>query len=135
MIISADTEQVIAVLEEHSQGGLRKKNDMAVLLEIAATHDQAEPIMQIIRTGTGMWKVYGTLRRLQPGAEGYPLLEREFATQMNTLRQLLADIMQHADDETLQRFDDVYFGMTTGVIRNLVDLAHDLSKLKALQQD
>ena len=134
MIISADTEHVIAVLEEHSEGGLRKKNDMAVILEIAATHDEADLVMSIIRTGTGMWKVYSTLRRLQPGAEGYPQLEREFATQMNTLRQALADLSNHADDDTLKRFDDTYFGMTTGVIRNLVDLAHDLSKLKALQQ-
>lgn len=134
MQISADTEHVIAVLEEHSEGGLRKKNDMAVILEIAATYDESTLVIDIIRTGTGLWKVYGTLRRLQPGAEGYPQLEREFATQMNTLREHLANIMQHADDETLKRFDDIYFGMTTGVIRNLVDLSHDLSKLKAMQQ-
>lgn len=133
MQISADTEHVVAVLDEQAEGGLRKKNDMAIILELAASHDEADLAMHIIRTGTGLWKVYGTLRRLQPGAEGYPQLEREFATQMNMLREQLADLMRHADDESLKRFDDIYFGMTTGVIRNLVDLGHDLAKLKALQ--
>jgi hypothetical protein len=42
--------------------------------------------------------------------------------------------MNNADDETLKRFDEVYFGMTQGVLRNLVDLSHDLSKIKDLQR-
>lgn len=134
MQLSDDTLHVIAVLEESAEGGLRKANDMAVILEIAATFDEVDLTMQLTRTGTGMWKVYSTLRRLQQGAEGYAHLEREFATQMNGLREQLAQLMRHADDETLRRFDDMYFGMTQGVIRNLVDLSHDLARLKALQQ-
>lgn len=134
MQLSDDTLHVIAVLEESAEGGLRKANDMAVILEIAATFDEVDLTMQLTRTGTGMWKVYSTLRRLQQGAEGYGHLEREFATQMNGLREQLAQLMRHADDETLRRFDDMYFGMTQGVIRNLVDLSHDLARLKALQQ-
>lgn len=134
MQLSDDTLHVISVLEQSAEGGLRKANDMAVLLEIAATYDEVDLTMQLTRTGTGLWKVYSTLRRLQQGAEGYPQLEREFATQMNGLREQLAQLMRHADDDTLRRFDDVYFGMTQGVIRNLVDLSHDLARLKALQQ-
>jgi hypothetical protein len=134
MQLSDDTLHVIAVLEESAEGGLRKANDMAVILEVAATHDEVDLTMQLTRTGTGMWKVYSTLRRLQQGAEGYAQLEREFALQMNALREQLAQLMRHADDETLRRFDDLYFGMTQGVIRNLVDLSHDLARLKALQQ-
>lgn len=134
MQLSDDTLHVISVLEQSAEGGLRKANDMAVILEIAATYDEVDLTMQLTRTGTGLWKVYSTLRRLQQGAEGYPQLEREFATQMNGLREQLAQLMRHADDDTLRRFDDVYFGMTQGVIRNLVDLSHDLARLKALQQ-
>ena len=135
MQISADTEHVVAVLDEQAEGGLRKKNDMAIILELAASHDEADLAMHIIRTGTGLWKVYGTLRRLQPGPEGYPQPQREFSPQKKQLPEYMADLMRHADDESLKRFDDIYFGMTTGVIRNLVDLGHDLAKLKALQQD
>ena len=134
MQLSDDTLHVIAVLEESAEGGLRKANDMAVILELAATFDEVELTMQLTRTGTGMWKVYSTLRRQQQGAEGYAQLEREFASQMNALREQLAQLMRHADDETLRRFDEMYFGMTQGVIRNLVDLSHDLARLKALQQ-
>ncbi|MBP7093357.1 MAG: hypothetical protein KBB72_04820, partial [Candidatus Kapabacteria bacterium] len=60
-------------------------------------------------------------------------LEEEFALQMNALREHLATLMHNADDETLKRFDDIYFGMTQGVIKNIVDLGHDLAKIKALQ--
>ena len=52
---------------------------------------------------------------------------------MNALREQLATLMHNADDETLKRFDEIYFGMTQGVIRNIVDLSHDLAKIKSLQ--
>ena len=74
-------------------------------------------------------------RSIQPGDEGFRLLEEEFAIQMNGLREHLATLVNNADDETLRRFDEVYFGMTQGVIRNIVDLSHDLAKIKALQND
>lgn len=133
MEISDDTRNVVAAMEEHSKGGLRKRNDIEVLLELAVSNNEVDLIMRVTRSGVALWKVYGTLRRLQPGAEGYALLEREFALQMNDLRTHLGQIMGHADDVTLKRFDDIYFGMTQGVILNLVDLGHDLSALKAIQ--
>ncbi|MBN9400370.1 MAG: hypothetical protein J0I17_09375 ['Candidatus Kapabacteria' thiocyanatum] len=133
MTLSDDTQAVLSFLQENTEGGLRKRNDIGVLLELGATHNEADLFNTILRTGTGLWKVYGVLRRLTPGAEGYPQMEREFATQMNDLREQLASLSRHADDDTLSRFDDVYFGMTQGVIRNLVDLAHDLARIKAMQ--
>ena len=42
--------------------------------------------------------------------------------------------MSSANDEVLRRFDDIYFGMSQGVMRNLVDLSHDLAKIKDLQR-
>jgi hypothetical protein len=113
---------------------LRKRNDVGVVLELAAASDDADTFNNVTRLGTGAWKVYSTLRRVRPGDEGYRLLEEEFARQINELREQLAVLMNAADDETLQRFDDIYFGMTQGVLRNLVDLSHDLSKIKDLQR-
>lgn len=135
MQLSEDTEAVLEFLDTTIEGGLRKRNDVGTILELGATHGEAELFNAISRTGTGMFKVYSTLRRLQQGAEGFEQLEREFAMQMNLLREQLATLVQHADDETALRFDDIYFGMTQGVIRNLVDLAHDLAKIKGLQND
>ncbi len=135
MQLSDDTLAVIEFLEASIEGGLRKRNDVANILELGASSGDADLFNQISRTGTATWKVYSTLRRVQPGDEGYRQLEEEFALQMNALREHLATLVTNADDDTLRRFDEVYFGMTQGVIRNIVDLSHDLAKIKALQRD
>lgn len=134
MMLSPDTESVLAFLDEAVEGGLRKRNDVGVLLELGATHGEADLINTITTTGTGLWRVYRTLRRVQPGSDGYAQLEQEFGLQLNALRTHLAKLVEHADDATLQRFDEIYFGMTQGVIRNLVDLGHDLARIKDLQR-
>lgn len=134
MQISEDTLAVINSLHEAVEGGLRKRNDVAIVLEVAASTNSAELFNEITRTGTGAWKVYSTLRRVRGGDEGYRLLEEEFARQINALREQLADLLNTSDDETLKRFDETYFGMTQGVLRNLVDLSHDLRCIKDLQK-
>jgi len=134
MQLSPDTESVLAVLDEAVEGGLRKRNDVGALLELAATTNDHELFNEMTLTGTGLWKVYGVLKRVEPGSDGYPLLEREFADLLNRLRELMATLTPNADDELLSRFDDTYFGMTQGVIRNLVDLSHDLARIKDLQR-
>ena len=75
MNISEDTLAVINYLHEAIEGGLRKRNDVAVVLELAAASDDAETFNHVTRLGTGAWKVYSTLRRVKPGDEGYRLLE------------------------------------------------------------
>ena len=134
MNLSPDTEAVLSALNDAVEGGLRKRNDIGSILELGAAANNAESVNAIVRTGTALWKVYRTLRRLQPGDEGYHQMEQEFGRQLNELREHLATIVQPADDDTLQRFDDIYFGMTQGVIRNLVDLGHDLSQIRNMQR-
>jgi hypothetical protein len=134
MELSPETESVINFLNESVEGGLRKRNDVGIILELAMRADNSDTFNAITLTGTGAWKVYGTLRRVRPGDEGYRLLEEEFARQLNALREHIATLMPEASDDTLRRFDDVYFGMSQGVMRNLVDLSHDLAKIKDLQR-
>jgi len=131
--LSDDTTAVLSALNEAVEGGLRKLDDIGVLLELAATHEESDLFNNTVRTGTALWKVHSTLRRLQRGDEGFRQLEQEFALQINELREHLAQLMHHADDTTLHRFDDIYFGMSQGVVRNLIDIAHDLHSIKKLQ--
>ncbi|MCX6139262.1 MAG: hypothetical protein NTX15_00245 [Candidatus Kapabacteria bacterium] len=133
MQLSEDTLAALEYFDGAVEGGLRKRNDVGTILELCATYGVAEDFINVMRTGTATWKVYSALRRIQQGDEGFRQLEEEFARQMNALREQLATLMHNADDETLKRFDDIYFGMTQGVIRNIVDLGHDLAKIKGLQ--
>ena len=135
MQLSPDTEAVLAVLDETIEGGLRKRQDIGVLLEAGAVTNQSTLFNEIVTAGTAVWKVYGTLRKLKPGDEGFRLIEEEFSRQMTLLREHMASMMEPVPDETLKRFDEVYFGFTQGVMRNLVDLGHDLAKIKGLQRD
>lgn len=134
MELSADTEAVLAILDEAVEGGLRKRNDIGTLLELAASKADHAAFNDLTLKGTGLWKVYNVLRRQTPGSDGYRTLEQEFGSLLNDVRTLMAALSTDADDALLKRFDDIYFGMTHGVVRNLVDLAHDLSHIKALQR-
>lgn len=133
MIISDDTQAVVEYLDQYSGNNLRKKNDMATILELAAISGDAEAMTSIIFAGTSLWKVFGVLRKQTPQTEGYKQLEGEFATSMNALRSELAALIEPADEDTLQRFHDIYLSMSGGVIRNLTDVAHDLALFKEMQ--
>jgi len=135
MEISNDVQAVIEYLNQYSGNNLRKKNDMATILELAATKDTPEIINTIVFSGTSLWKVFSVLRKQTPQSEGYKQLEAEFAASMNALRSDLAVVVEETDEDTLQRFDDIYLSMNSGVIRNLTDLAHDLSLFKELQNE
>ncbi|MBL7974003.1 MAG: hypothetical protein JNJ85_03770 [Candidatus Kapabacteria bacterium] len=135
MEISNDTQAVIEYLDNYSGNNLRKKNDMATIFELAATKDSAEIINTIVFSGTSLWKVFGVLRKQTPQSEGYKQLENEFAASMNELRSNLSVLVEETEEEILQRFHDIYLSMNSGVIRNLTDLAHDLSQFKELQNE
>lgn len=135
MTISTDTENVLNFLNDAAGHGLRKRNDLAVLLELAAEHDAFEEMNALAFNGSHLFNLYTTLRKAAPGSQGYPNLEREFATAVETLRDLLARVLLEAEEEDVERFNSQYYALTQGSLRNLVDLAHDLGVLKAVQND
>lgn len=133
MNLQPDVLAVLSHLDSITQGALRKQNDLGVILELSASRADSDAFNNLTRTGMGLWKVYRTLRSLRSGDDGFSTLEREFGSLVNDLREQLASLVADADDDVLRRFDDTYFGMTQGVVRNLVDLSHDLARIKELQ--
>lgn len=135
MSFLADTERVLNHLEQSSGGGLRKRNDLGLLLERAADMDAADTINGLAFHGKHFFGLYVALRRQTPSSEGYGVLEREFAQGAERLRELISGLMIDATTEQIERFDGLYYQMTQGSLRNLVDLAHDLGVLKSVQND
>ncbi|HYF04057.1 MAG TPA: hypothetical protein VEC36_11810 [Patescibacteria group bacterium] len=135
MNFSPDTEAVLQFLDGTTNNNLRKRNDLGTILEVGAENDAFELVNSIIFTGSALWKLFNTLKKTGPNAEGYKVLETEFANVMNDLRAQLAEIAGFADEQTITRFENVYLGVNGGVIRNLTDLAHDLGALKSVQND
>jgi hypothetical protein len=135
MTLSAETENVLNYLEGASSDGLRKRNDMGTILELAARQDADEDMNALIFNGRHLYSLYKTLRKTGPGAEGYRTLEKEFATAIETVREILARVLLEAGEEEIARFNTHYYAATHGSLRNLVDLAHDLGVLKGVQND
>lgn len=133
MTLSPDTELALQMLEEKSTSGLRKRNDLGTLLECGATSGSFEKVNEAVFLGAAVWNLYSALRKSEKGADGFSLLEREFAEHMNKLRETVASLISEVDEPTFKRFEDIYFGMTSGVIKNVVDLGHDLAVLKNMQ--
>jgi hypothetical protein len=135
MPFSPDIENVLTYLDQASGEGLRKRNDMGTLLELAAESGDDEAMNRVIFHGAHLRNIYRTLRKTSPGAEGYATLEREFSTAVSTLHDLLAHVLVDASPEQVERFETQYYAPTQGSIRNLVDLAHDLGVLKGVQNE
>lgn len=135
MPISPDTEQVLDFLDQASGQGLRKRNDMGTLLELAAARSAHREMNDLIFHGRHLYNLYTTLRKTSPGIEGYRVLEKEFATAVETVRDLIATMLIDAPPEQVERFNTTYYAMTQGSVRNLLDLAHDLGVFKAVQNE
>jgi len=135
MIISPDTENVLDYLDQAAGQGLRKRNDMGVILELSAARGGHEELNTLVFHGRHLHNLYSTVRKVATGAEGYATLEREFAAAVETVRDLLAKVMVDADEEQVKRFETLYYQATQGSLRNLIDLAHDLGVLKGVQNE
>jgi len=133
MPFSTDTENVLDFLEQSTTQGLRKRNDVGVLLEVAAQITAHDHINDLAFHGTHFYGLYLALRREPASKDGYRILEEEFAVGAERLRELMSQLLAHAAQEEVARFDDVYYRMTHGSLRNLVDLAHDFGVLKSVQ--
>lgn len=135
MQLSPETSHVLTYLDEKSGQGLRKRNDVGALLELAAESDAAETVNDLAFHGSFLFKVYQTLKKSTPGSEGFVALEREFAAAVETVREKIAALLVGADEEQVERFNSQYYAMTQGSLRNVVDLAHDLGVLKSVQNE
>ncbi len=133
MELSSDTLTFLEYLDTFSENNLRKRGDVGTIFECGASYDSGELVSKLIMNGTFVWKIFSKLRKMTSDDEGYQHLEQEFAKSVNEMRTFLVELLTPVDDKTYARFEDIYFGMTQGVIRNIVDLAHDLSIVKKVQ--
>lgn len=133
MKISDDTRRVIEFLEAYSEEGLRKKNDLEVLLEISASRGDFAFANKLIFTGKSVFKLYKTFKKST--GNNADALKTQLGSSIEDLRRLLRSATDDADEQIKKRFEETYFVDTNGAVANLIDLSHDLSVLKDLQTD
>lgn len=135
MTFSDDTNNVLDYLEGSSTEGLRKRNDVGFMLEMAIEREAHGVVNDLAFHGAHFYSLYTMLRRNASSADGYAVLEREFHAGAEKLRELIAGLLVGAEEEQVERFNSTYYQLTQGSLRNLVDLSHDLMVLKGVQND
>lgn len=131
MKLSDDTQQIMQFLE-YLGVQLRKKNDFALILEISATYNLIDELTKLIFSSASVWNLSKMLKKVA-GNPNAVLLEKEFYKSINELVNSLKVIIEISEEEYINRFQNVYFAETDGAIRNIVDLAHDFSAFKDIQ--
>ena len=134
MEFSRDTEMILTYLDNYAPNGLRKRNDLGALLELGAQTGAAEEFNQLVFTGKIVWNLYTTWRKAGSGKDS-SVLQQEFAATVHTLREYLIPFVAHASDEIRERFEKIYLGTNDGTLRNIVDLAYDLARMKDVQSE
>ncbi len=133
MKISEDTENVLQALDSYTDGNVRKRNDIGIILEACAAYAEHALAIDIVFYGTALWNVFNSLKKAQPDDEVYIKLESQLKEMAEELKSLLSQISGLAGDDTAGRFDGIYLQASQGAFLNLLDLAHDLAKFKSLQ--
>lgn len=133
MKISEDTSRVLEFLNGLSEDRLRKANDMAVLMEIAATYDGAELFASLVFTGKSIWNLFQKIKKTTGADEGAELLQRELIRSITELRQMLSEIVSYGEEDDIKRFNEIYLPDTRGTMLNIIDLSHDLMQFKNMQ--
>lgn len=133
MQISEDTLGFIEVVNEFTDGELRKKNDLAICFEVGATYGGIAELNSLIFEGKVLWNLFSKIKKSTNEDQGIELLRREFEDSLTRFKDYLSSIYDKLEGEDKQRFEDIYFQFTRGSVLNISDLAHDLAKVKDLQ--
>jgi hypothetical protein len=133
MQLSEDTLQVLSFLDYTSGNNLRKRNDLGTILEIGAATGDYETIDSIIFNGKYLWNLHILLKRENLEQDAFEKLLGEIEITVAELTKLLKKLTGSISEFDPHRFNDIYFAGDNGAFRNLIDLAHDLSRLKEVQ--
>ncbi|MBE2188151.1 MAG: hypothetical protein IAE98_01675 [Candidatus Kapabacteria bacterium] len=120
-------------LPRKTKGNLRKVNDLEYIFEIAATYDGNDELNRLVFAGKSVWNIASKLKKVVHGTEGIELLEKELLRNINEMVRFLRKISEFAEIDVKKRFDDIYFPETSGALKNLIDLGHDLAVFKDIQ--
>jgi hypothetical protein len=133
MIISPDTAEVMKFLDDITGSGLRKRNDLATILELGASTGNHELIDDILFNAKYLWNLNQTISKADAGTDGLAKLHQEYKETGLKLSDKLSHLIEQAEEQDKSRFAEIYFKPTSGAFRNLIDLSHDLAKLKEVQ--
>ena len=134
MELSKDTRSFIDFLEEQYDGSLRKKDDVGVLFEIAASYEGHEELQNLIFKSKVIWNLFNTIQRNDPSTEGIEKVQTEFENSIEYFKSVLSEFNEPLrQNDLVEQFTNDYHQLSKTSVLNIVALAHDLSIIKDLQ--
>jgi hypothetical protein len=128
--ISPKIRDFIRQLNDFSDHKLTRQDDLAVLLELAQTKNQAEDLEEIAFLAKFLTSTYGILKRSNSEVAGYDKLSNEFRSNLDKVTEMLKRIVAEAPPTTKGDFSSRFCSLTANGFENLMNLLYDLSWLK-----
>ncbi|MBI5324476.1 MAG: hypothetical protein HZB41_04270 [Ignavibacteriae bacterium] len=133
MFISQDTKEVVKYLQDFTKNNLRKPNDLEIFLELGAANELSDLTNEFIFTGSAVWNLYRVINNQNHNKEENKNSETELNENLKKIIFHINSFLKFADKDTVSRFNRIYLVESSGAFLNIIDLAHDLSELKLLQ--
>jgi hypothetical protein len=130
MQTSHATDSLLATLVTFSHNRLTRRSELGTLLELAALHNQRAVLDDLSFVAKFVSRVYGIMRRIGKGAEGYDILSKEFSPNLEKGVALIQTLLRKAPIDVQQQFATQYLSMTHESLQNLLALFYDLSWYK-----
>ncbi len=135
MQISPPVSGFLGVLEQVSRATLARREDLGAVLEAAFQGGRKRELEELAFTGKFCARVFGIMKRIGPGGEGYDRLAAELSSNTDRARRLVASILAGAPEETRAALSGRYLSMTSDGMENLMALLSDLGWVKNWQND
>jgi hypothetical protein len=130
MQLSPSTSALVDALDAFSQHKLTRKDDLGILVELAAHHDAQAALDELGFAAKFISRAYGVMRRVGARDEGYEGLSRQFAEQMEKAEKLGRSLLQHAPAGMQEHFASTYYARSPEALERHLALLYDLSWYK-----
>ena len=130
MTPSAWATETAAALDRLSRGTLRRREDLLVLLELAADPAQRSHLDALSFEAKFAVRARRIMERIGPDGEGYGRISAEWSAALGRIAAEARALLSGAPAATREWFDERYLGLTPGALSELLELCHDLSWYK-----
>jgi hypothetical protein len=126
MELSLSTIELLRSLDSMSGSGLRRRDDVGTLVELAARPGLSGTLEELVFLAKFISKSRTILKRIGNDGEGYERLTKEFTGSIQRAMELTRTLVQAAPDDVQSHFVARYFTMTADGLEEFLVLADDL---------
>jgi hypothetical protein len=130
MLLSPSTAALVDALDVFSRHKLTRKDDLGVLVELAALSNAKAQLEELSFTAKFISRTYSIMRRIGPQDKAYDGFAREFAEQLERAEKLGRSLLHNAPGVTQEHFASTYYYRSPEALERHLALLYDLSWYK-----